>query len=382
MRPFRTGERHTLTQMPTTQEIPPNPAQTDEQQKDQAAVGRASSEESGSGPLKVRTGRFGELEEHEIMHLIDRLDDERSRSRFRESIYISLFFYIALAWFLIYGPQVIFHQPRFVKPQIPEQKELTFLDTPPDLAKLKHAPTNKIAETPHTAQTVKPTLDKKTLERLQAMRRSPAPTPAPPAPQQQAAPAPQPQQPPAPQQAQTPPPPTPLPQRAPQSPQTAMVDAPRPQPNFARSQSAGSAIQQAAQNALRGGGGGADYDHSSGSHGGLNTGVDVLSDTEGVDFGPYLTKILREIKSTWLPLIPEEARPPLNKQGETQIRFSILPNGKIGGMTLEGSTHDDALNRAAWGSITGVGVFPPLPAQFKGPNLELRIHYLVNKNPE
>ena len=51
-------------------------------------------------------------------------------------------------------------------------------------------------------------------------------------------------------------------------------------------------------------------------------------------------------------------------------------------MKLEGSTHDDAINRAAWGSITGVGVFPPLPSQFKGPNLELRITFLLNKGIE
>jgi hypothetical protein len=29
-----------------------------------------------------------------------------------------------------------------------------------------------------------------------------------------------------------------------------------------------------------------------------------------------------------------------------------------------------------------VGQFPPLPKQFTGPNLELRIHYLVNKTTE
>jgi outer membrane biosynthesis protein TonB len=110
-------------------------------------------------------------------------------------------------------------------------------------------------------------------------------------------------------------------------------------------------------------------------------GVDILSDTMGVDFNPYLQKIIREIYYTWLPLIPEEARPPLNKQGETQIRFTILPDGTIGGMTLESSSHDDAINRSSWGSITGVGKFPPLPKQFHGPNLELRIHYLVNKEP-
>ena len=116
-------------------------------------------------------------------------------------------------------------------------------------------------------------------------------------------------------------------------------------------------------------------------HGVAAPGVEVLSDTMGVDFNPYLQKIMREIYYTWLPLIPEEARPPLNKQGETQIRFIILPDGSIGGMQLESSSHDDAINKSAWGSITGVGQFPALPKEFHGPNLELRIHYLVNKEP-
>jgi TonB family protein len=116
-------------------------------------------------------------------------------------------------------------------------------------------------------------------------------------------------------------------------------------------------------------------------HGVPAPGVEILSDTMGVDFNPYLQKIMREIYYTWLPLIPEEARPPLNKQGETQIRFIILPDGSIGGMQLESSSHDDAINKSAWGSITGVGQFPALPKEFHGPRLELRIHYLVNKEP-
>jgi TonB family protein len=101
-----------------------------------------------------------------------------------------------------------------------------------------------------------------------------------------------------------------------------------------------------------------------------------------VNFQPYLARIMREIYEQWIPLIPEEAQPPLNKQGVTQIRFTINPDGTIAAMHLDGSTHDDALNRAAWGSITGVGQFPPLPKEFHGPNLELRIHYLVNKTTE
>ena len=166
-----------------------------------------------------------------------------------------------------------------------------------------------------------------------------------------------------------------------------MVDAPKPaptRPNFGNpNQTAGEAIRSAARAAAQNRNQGGDFGNGIPvAHQGLNTGVDILSDTMGVDFDPYLKRIIREIYNTWLPLIPEEARPPLNKQGETLIRFSILPDGRIGAMTLDGSTHDQAIDRAAWGSITGVGQFPPLPKEFHGPNLELRIHYLVNKNPE
>jgi TonB family protein len=331
----------------------------------------------------VRTNRYGDLEEHELIHLLDALDDERARARFREAVYISIIIWLAIGWFVLYGPQVIFHQPRLINPAdvLKERdKQLTYLDMPKDIGKeLPKKPSNVISDKDRVQQTKKPTIDRKTLEQLQAMRKSGAPggpvappTPQPPAPQQQV------------QQQPQPPAPQPLPQHPPQQ---ATVEAPRPaptKPNFGnQSLSAGDAIRQAAQQAAQNRGQGGDYGANIPvEHQGMNTGVDILSDTMGVDFNPYLRKILREIYNTWLPLIPEEARPPLNKQGETLIRFSILPDGRIGGMHLDGSTQDQALDRAAWGSITGVGQFPPLPKEFHGPNLELRIHYLVNKRPE
>jgi outer membrane biosynthesis protein TonB len=332
-------------------------------------------------PVKVRTGRFGELDEHEIIHLLDSLDDERAKARFREAIYISVIIYLALGWFVLYGPRVLFHQPRLINPMdvLKERdKQMTYLNMPKDVTKkIPHKPTDVISDRDNTQQTTRPTLDKKTLDQLQAMRKAgpPAPTEAPPTPQP-------PQQQPAPQQqAQQALPAAPAPAQ-----QQATVDTPRPptpqRPNFGnQSQSAGEALRQAARQAAQNRGGG---DYGAGvpvAHQGINTGVDVLSDTMGVDFGPYLNKLIREIYNNWIPLIPEEARPPLNKSGETLIRFTILPNGTVGGMHLDGSTHDDAINRAAWGSVNGQQ-FPPLPPEFKGPLLELRIHYMVNKNPE
>lgn len=328
-------------------------------------------------PVKVRTGRFGELEEHELIHLLDSLDDERSKARFRESIYISVIIYLGIAWFLFYGPRVLFHQPRLISPVdvLKERdKQLTFLNAPKDLSKLTPKPTKVISDENRVQQSAHPTLDKKTLQQLEAMRR--AGTPAAPAPAPAAQPAPTQQAPPKPQQ--QPPPP------APQPTQQALVEAPKPaptRPSFGNpNQSAGEAIRQAAQNAAREHGSGGDYGQNAPlAHQGLNTGVEVLSDMQGVDFGPYLRRILSDIKRTWIPQIPEEARPPLNKQGETLIRFTILPDGTIGAMHLDGSSQDTAIDRACWGGITGVGQFPPLPANFKGPNLELRIDFLTNK---
>ena len=109
------------------------------------------------------------------------------------------------------------------------------------------------------------------------------------------------------------------------------------------------------------------------------SGVEILTDTQGVDFGPYIKTALATIKKNWLPLIPEEARPPANAQGETLIRFTITPDGKISAMHLDQSSQHDNIDRAAWGAITGVGQFPPLPTEFRGPKLELRIDFLTNR---
>jgi TonB family protein len=105
----------------------------------------------------------------------------------------------------------------------------------------------------------------------------------------------------------------------------------------------------------------------------------ILSDIQGVDFKPYVARIHQIVQSSWKPLIPKEVEAPVFKTGEVVICFKILPNGRLvdGGMVLEGRSGDTALDRAAWGAIT-TSVFPPLPAEFKGPHLEVRFHFMYN----
>ncbi len=336
-------------------------------------------------PLLKGRARYEGLEHHELLSLIDELDDERSRARMREGLWIALIFHLLVFWFMAYGPQVLFHQPRVKDPveAIKERTDLNYLDMPPDALKpRKPKPSNIISNQTHEAQTKKPTVDKKTLEQLQAMQRAGSPEPPPAAQQQQQAanvPAP-PQQQPAQQQQQ------PLPS-APQPTQQALLDAPRPappKPNFGGSGSAGDLVRNAARQAAnaRGQGQYGNYgDDATPQHQGVASGLEVLSDTMGVDFGPYLERLHHDIQMNWEPLIPESARPPLLKQGVTGIRFIILPNGKIGDIRLESPSGDVSLDRAACGGILGASPFPPLPSQFHGPMLELRCGFFYNKKP-
>jgi TonB family protein len=135
------------------------------------------------------------------------------------------------------------------------------------------------------------------------------------------------------------------------------------------------------QNALRGalsGRSGADIP-SPGSAGPLQAGVQILSDTEGLDWSAYMRKLHYDIQRNWDPLIPEEVQAPLLKKGVVGIIFSILPDGQIGGIKLETTSGDMALDKAAWYAITSEGQFPPLPKQFHGPNLELRVGFFYNE---
>jgi TonB family protein len=108
-------------------------------------------------------------------------------------------------------------------------------------------------------------------------------------------------------------------------------------------------------------------------------GVEILSDTQGVDFNSWLIRWHRETERTWDPLIPDEVNPPILKSGVVVIRFKVLPNGRLmdGSMVLEGRSGDTALDRAAWGALTGSN-YPPLPREFHGPYIELRAMFLYN----
>ncbi len=106
--------------------------------------------------------------------------------------------------------------------------------------------------------------------------------------------------------------------------------------------------------------------------------IDILSDPMGVDFGPYLSRVQQKVRDNWYTVIPQVARPPEMKQGAVGIDFVVLKDGSISGMKLTRKSGDVALDRAAWWGITASDPFPPLPSEFRGSYLALRLHFYYN----
>jgi TonB family protein len=332
--------------------------------------------------LNRASTRYDEMEFHDLLSVIEELEGDRNWAALREKIWIALIIHMVIFWFLFYGPRYIFNV-RVKDPSLvlrDREKQMTFLELPSDLLKQqkpKNAPV--ISDKDRIQQSRKPTIDKKTLEELEAMRRAgppvpvPQPSPQPPAPQ----PAPQ-----AAQQPQPSPPAQPLPNN-----QQSQIEAPKPaptKPSFNTGPATvGQQLQDLARNARGSGGqyGGDMGQNAPTQHGGMNGAVDVLSDTMGWDYGPYIQRVIYDTKRAWYPIIPEAAQPPLDKQGRVGIRFRILRDGSVQSMVLEFPSGDVSLDRAAWGGITGASPYPPIPKEFKGPFLELRFYFLYNIQP-
>jgi TonB family protein len=107
--------------------------------------------------------------------------------------------------------------------------------------------------------------------------------------------------------------------------------------------------------------------------------LDILTNTMGVDFGPYLkSNVLPTVRKNWYVLIPESVS---KKKGKVVAEFAILKNGSVTTQRMVGSSGDVGLDRPAYGAITASNPFPPLPSEFKGPYLGLRFTFYYNSGP-
>jgi len=102
----------------------------------------------------------------------------------------------------------------------------------------------------------------------------------------------------------------------------------------------------------------------------------ILSDTKGVDFGPYLARVVFNVRRNWYSMIPVSAK--LGQKGRVGIVFEIVRDGSVPQLRLVASSGADPLDRAAVGSIRASDPFPPLPREFTGEHLVLQFVFLYN----
>lgn len=313
-----------------------------------------------------------------VPHLLIQLQDDLARSRRREAAWISIIVHLVLIVLLakldFFEKYLPWHSVVAVKTSNP--KDVTFLELPPDVQKLQHKPnTNIISDKDRMAMTRRPHLDVKELRKSLATPPPGSPGLSGPqiaqqAPAQSAAPSAQNQAAPKQQTSDQ--------QFAP--PQTeAKANIPNAFKKYASPMSAGEQIQEAARAAARPGtggqGNGGDFGLGTGAHGRQVGNLEILSDTMGVDFGPYLQRVLHDVRQNWYNAIPESAQ---FKHGNLIIEFAITKDGKVAGMKLVATSGDIPLDRAAWAGITASDPFPALPSEFGGQYLSLRFRFYYN----
>ena len=313
----------------------------------------------------------------ELHLLLGEMDDELTKAHRREAVWASIAVHVLAFLAIITAPKWLPKSATIV-PFSQTNKDNSFILAPTDQQRVKPPKTDMLSDKNRVAQSRTPQPDKDLLRKLRDASR-----PGPPANKPAEAPAPPPQ---AAQQPQ----PNPEQQagaqgglQAPQQPQqTAQLHTPAtngPSPF----KTAGPGIQHALD-ALGASHGtthmsfGGDYGPNIRANTNMKGDVEIMSDTMGVDFGPYLQRVLYTIKKNWYNLIPEAARPPMMKKGSLIIQFSILKDGDVQGMLLQLPSGDVSLDRAAWGGITDSNPFEHLPSNFAGPYLELRIRFIYN----
>jgi TonB family protein len=348
---------------------------------------------SGSEDLQnSQLNLFAETGPIEVHLMLDASPDLELAIWRRRAVFLtSVFLHIFLIMFIIFAPDLIRRGKMMLGIPVTArpERQITTLFIPPDLLKSLREPPSEArpSDKNRRAQGRSPIIDPKGLKmpysrgnthEPEIARGAPAPPPA-------AAPTPPPGGEPQPQPA----PPKPEPQTE----ARLHLDDVAPQSNAGQgrfrvpSMTPGQAIQQSLQNAARGG-----YHPSDGGGGDSNMEFDnrnpnfstesptILSDTRGVDFGPYLSRIVYIVKRNWMSVIPESAR--LGEKGRVGIVFEILKDGSVPQLRLVASSGSDPLDRAAVTGIHSSIPFPPLPHEFTGNHLVLQFVFLYNLAPQ
>lgn len=121
---------------------------------------------------------------------------------------------------------------------------------------------------------------------------------------------------------------------------------------------------------------------ANGGLGGMQGQAQILTPTEGVDFNSYIQRLLAVLRRNWYAIMPESAY--MGDKGVVFTTFQINRDGSVPypDPALERTSGKGPLDSAAMSAIRASSPFEPLPSQFKGPYIRLRIIFIYNIPPD
>jgi TonB family protein len=109
--------------------------------------------------------------------------------------------------------------------------------------------------------------------------------------------------------------------------------------------------------------------------------IELLTDTQGVDFGPFMQSVYRSVKREWFAGMP----PSIEKgdKGIVSIQFRVQQDGKVPADSLKvvSSSGKKEFDDASLNAIHNVAPFDHLASKFSQPFVELRMIFYYNTAP-
>ncbi len=109
-----------------------------------------------------------------------------------------------------------------------------------------------------------------------------------------------------------------------------------------------------------------------------NFGEAIQFDSKGVEFGPWLARFIAQVRSNWLPLIPEAA---MVMRGHAVITFFVHKDGRITDVTVARPSAVESFTKAARGAMLTSNPTLPLPAEYPDDRAFFTVTFYYNEQP-
>ena len=102
----------------------------------------------------------------------------------------------------------------------------------------------------------------------------------------------------------------------------------------------------------------------------------LLGDDQGVDFRPYLARVLAAVRQSWFTIMPASVKAGL--RGDVSVQFAIRRDGTVRTIAFVQQTGIASLDNATVAAISGGAPFGPLPGAYRGNEIHVQMNFAYN----